>query len=56
MKKLYKTVSLLIVALFVFYSMSFMGGTKHHNVDQLQNSEEQKNAAIQEENILEERK
>ena len=34
MKKLYKTVSLLIVALFVFSSMSFMGCTKRPNVEQ----------------------
>jgi len=56
MKKLYKTVSLLIVALFVFSSMSFMGCTKHPNVEQLQALEEQKNAALSAENTLEERR
>ena len=56
MKKLYKTVSLLIVALFVFSSMSFMGCTKRPNVEQLQSLEEQKNAALSAENTLEEKR
>ncbi len=56
MKKLYKTVSLLIVALFVFSSMSFMGCTKHPNAEQLQSLDEQKNAALAAENTLEERR
>ncbi len=56
MKKLYNTVSLLIAALFVFSSMSFMGCTKHSNAGQLQALEEQKNAALSAENTLEERR
>jgi len=56
MKKLCKTVSLLIVALFVFSSMSFMGCTKHSNAEQLQALEEQKNAALSAENTLEEKR
>ena len=56
MKKLYKTVSLLIAALFVFSSMSFMGCTKRPNVEQLQALDEQKNAALSAENTLEERR
>ena len=56
MKKFYKTVSLLIAALFVFSSVSFMGCTKRPNVEQLQALEEQKNAALSAENTLEERR
>ncbi len=56
MKKLYNTVSLLIVALFVFSTMSFMGCTKRPNVEQLQALEEQKNAALSAENTLEEKR
>jgi len=56
MKTLYNTVSLLIVALFVFSSMFFMGCTKRPNVEQLQALEEQKNAALSAENTLEERR
>jgi len=56
MKKLYNTVSLLMVALFVFSTMSFMGCTKRPNVEQLQALEEQKNAALSAENTLEEKR
>ena len=56
MKRLYNTVSLLIVALFVFSLMSFMGCTKRPNVEQLQALEEQKNAALAAENTLEEKR
>ena len=42
MKRLYNTVSLLMVALFVFSTMSFMGCTKRPNAEQLQALDEQK--------------
>ncbi len=56
MRKLYKSVSLLIVALFVFSAFSFIGCTKHPNAEQLQALEEQKNAALSAEQTLEERR
>ena len=56
MKRLYNTISLLMVALFVLSTMSFMGCTKRPNAEQLQALDEQKNAALSAENTLEERR
>ena len=56
MRNFYKTVSLLVVALFVFSAMSFMGCTSRPNAEQLQSLEEQKNAALSAENTVEERR
>jgi len=56
MRRLHNSVSMLIVALFVFGSMSFVGCTKHANEQQLQALEEQKNAALAAENTLEEKR
>lgn len=56
MRRIGKAVTLLLVALFVVSSMSFMGCTKRPNAEQLQALEEQKNAALSAENTLEERR
>lgn len=56
MKRIYKIVSLVVIALFVVSSLSFMGCTSRPNAEQLQALEEQKNAALAAENTLEERR
>ncbi|MFQ5648626.1 MAG: hypothetical protein ACE5IY_01680 [bacterium] len=56
MRRLYNSVSLLIVALLVVSAFSFVGCTKHPNTEQLQQLEEQKNAALSAEQTLEERR
>lgn len=54
MNKIYKSVILSTVSLFLISSFSFMGCTKHPNAEQLQALEEQKNAALSAEQTLEE--
>ncbi len=56
MKKMYNSVSTLIIALFVVSTFSFVGCTRHPNAEQLQQLEEQKNAALSAEQTLEERR
>lgn len=56
MKKIYNFLSLVVIALFVVSSLSFIGCTKHPNAEQLQALEEQKNAALAAENTLEEKR
>ena len=56
MRKLYNSVSMLLIALFVFSTLSFVGCTRHPNAEQLQALEEQKNAALAAEQTLEERR
>ncbi|MFQ6112581.1 MAG: hypothetical protein ACE5NG_00685 [bacterium] len=56
MKIVSRFIILLVMALFVLSSFSFIGCTKHPNAEQLQALEEQKNAALSAENTLEERR
>lgn len=56
MKKVSDRILLVVIAMFVLSSFSFVGCTKHPKSDQLQALDEQKNAALSAENTLEERK
>ena len=56
MRKFYSSISLILIALFMLSTFSFMGCTKHPNAEQLQALEEQKNAALAAEQTLEERR
>ncbi|MFQ5676908.1 MAG: hypothetical protein ACE5G1_13510 [bacterium] len=56
MRKLYNTISLVIVAIFVFSAFTFIGCTSKPNAQQLQALEEQKNAALAAESTLEEKR
>lgn len=56
MRKFYSSISLILIALFVLSTFSFMGCTKHPNEKQLAALEEQKNAALAAEQTLEERR
>jgi soluble cytochrome b562 len=56
MKKTYQLVVMVLLALFIVSSFSFVGCTKRPNAQQLQALEEQKNAALAAENTLEERR
>ncbi len=56
MRKLYRTVSTLLVALFAVSMFSFIGCTKYANEQELLALEEQKQAAVAAEKTVEERK
>ena len=56
MRTLYNSMSVLLVTLFIVFSFSFVGCTKHPNEQQLQALEEQKNAALSAESALEEKR